>query len=440
MKLNQIEQKIVLYSTWVITTILVLIPFHAFLSSWAGNNFGHQDLLKLWKEALILLIIPFIALLVVRRKELRQWVKSSTIIKLYGVYILVHLLLGAIALDNQSVSLVAFLYSLDINLRFIGFFILCVLIASQTKFFEKNWQKMVSVPATAVIIFGITQKFLPHDFLKYFYGSYTMPSYQTVDSNPNLARIQSTLRGANPFGAYLVLALSSLAVIVKSKITKSLIMAVGILTLFYTYSRSAWVGTLISFVLLSLWIVSKGHYRRIIILAIMTSLIITGGVFYVYKNDPNIQNTFLHTSQTSTSKVSSNRVRSTALEEGLRDIYHQPLGRGPGTAGPASSRNVYGARISENYFLQIGQEVGLVGLAIFGLISYLVIQELWKIRNKDLAKILLASFVGITFINLLSHAWTDDTLSLLWWGLAGIALAPSLIKGKNINNVNHGKS
>ena len=25
---------------------------------------------------------------------------------------------------------------------------------------------------------------------------------------------------------------------------------------------------------------------------------------------------------------------------------------------------------------------------------------------------------------MLSHAWTDDTLAYVWWGLAGIAMAP----------------
>jgi hypothetical protein len=35
---------------------------------------------------------------------------------------------------------------------------------------------------------------------------------------------------------------------------------------------------------------------------------------------------------------------------------------------------------------------------------------------------LLASLIGISFVNLLSHAWADDTLAYLWWGLAGIAI------------------
>ena len=33
-----------------------------------------------------------------------------------------------------------------------------------------------------------------------------------------------------------------------------------------------------------------------------------------------------------------------------------------------------------------------------------------------------------------SHAWTDDTLSLLWWAYAGIAMAPAIISGRRKQN------
>jgi hypothetical protein len=50
-----------------------------------------------------------------------------------------------------------------------------------------------------------------------------------------------------------------------------------------------------------------------------------------------------------------------------------------------------------------------------------------------LARVLLASLAGIIFVNLLSHAWTDDTLAYLWWGLTGIALAPILSERQKAN-------
>jgi hypothetical protein len=51
-------------------------------------------------------------------------------------------------------------------------------------------------------------------------------------------------------------------------------------------------------------------------------------------------------------------------------------------------------------------------------------------RFDYLALGLLAALLGITFVNLLSQAWTDNTLSYLWWGLAGIALSPVLASAK----------
>jgi hypothetical protein len=48
---------------------------------------------------------------------------------------------------------------------------------------------------------------------------------------------------------------------------------------------------------------------------------------------------------------------------------------------------------------------------------------LWTRRADPLALSLLAALAGLTVVNLLSHAWADDTLTYVWWGLAGIAMA-----------------
>jgi hypothetical protein len=58
-------------------------------------------------------------------------------------------------------------------------------------------------------------------------------------------------------------------------------------------------------------------------------------------------------------------------------------------------------------------------------------------RRELLSQILFASLIGITFINFLSHAWTDDTLAYLWWGLAGIALAPIITDRQKAHGKTH---
>src|SRR6185295_13461878 len=101
-----------------------------------------------------------------------------------------------------------------------------------------------------------------------------------------------------------------------------------------------------------------------------------------------------------------------------KSILKHPLGGGPGTAGPASYRNNHPARIAENYFIQVGQEVGIIGLILFLAINIYVAKLLWDNRQSDLAIIALAALVGLSIVNLLSHAWSDDTLSYIYWGLA----------------------
>jgi len=426
--------KIALRLSWLLAAIIVLLPAHALLTTWAGSNFGYLDAWRIWKEILLVLTIPPTLWLIWRSSELRKWLRQSWIARLFGLYIVLHLLLGAWALAQNKVNSTAFIYSLIVNLRFIGFFLLCAVIVSQNDFLRRHWQKLLLLPAAVVIIFGLIQKFLlPYDFLRHFgYGKDTIVAYQTVDSNLDYRRLQSSLRGANPLGAYLVLIIPAFWLsLQKTQVWRWLGVLGGLVVLFFSYSRSAWLGLVAATVSLrAVTIKSFSSSYRIIIVILLLIALLTSGLLLTNKSD-EAQRALFHTSDDSTSTSSSNADRLASMEAGAKDIIHQPLGRGPGTAGPASFRNDQPTRIAENYFLQIGQEVGVVGATIFVAICVLVGRELWRHRNEQLAKILLASLVSITFVNLLSHAWTDDTLSYLWWGLAGICLTPRLVKDKH---------
>jgi len=419
--------------SWIIAGILVLLPFHAFFTSWAANNFGHLDVFRVWKEIILSLLLPLVLLLAWSRDDTKQFLKNSLIVRLFIGYVLLHIILGAWALSNHSVTKTALLYSLIINLRFIGFFIITYIVASHSHFLRENAAKILVIPAAIVVVVGLLQRLvMPHSFLAYFYGWGTIPPYQTIDGNNKIQRVQSTLRGANPLGAYLVLALTAFVAPVKQRYLKFAAVAATLIVLFYSYSRSGWIGALISVWLLAWWMLLKSHHRIWLVVSVVAIALMAGGAFYVLRSKPIAQDTFLHTSSVSKAPMSSNEVRRASLKSGIHDVVHEPLGRGPGTAGPASFRNQpHPARIAESYYLQIGQEVGILGMAIFITINILAAKEIWLKRDKMLARVLLASLAGITFINLISHAWTDDTLSLLWWGLAGIVLAPAIITEKH---------
>ncbi len=50
----------------------------------------------------------------------------------------------------------------------------------------------------------------------------------------------------------------------------------------------------------------------------------------------------------------------------------------------------------------------------------MVAWRLYGWRADPLALGLLASLAGISAVALLQHAWADDTIAYMWWGLAGL--------------------
>src|SRR5690606_19886943 len=113
-----------------------------------------------------------------------------------------------------------------------------------------------------------------------------------------------------------------------------------------------------------------------------------------------------------------------SAKQAIADIQHHPiLGCGPGCAGPASFHDQGGVRLSENYYLQVGQEVGVLGIVLFAAVTVVVARLLYGAREYPEAMILLATLVGLSLANLLLHVWADDTLAYVWWGAAGAVLA-----------------
>lgn len=416
--------------SWTIGGILLLLPLHALFTIWAGSNLGHLDLWRLWKEILILGILPGIVYLLWQQTALRQWFFKDKVVRLYLAYLGLFAVTSVPALLRGRVNRDALIYGWLIDLRFIGFFIISMLVAASSYFLITHWRKILFWPAAVVVVFGLLQRLaLPYDWLKHLgYGPDTIPAYQTVDNKLELRRIQSTLRGANPLGAYLVLVITGIFVARRRLWLTTAGLATALVVMFFSYSRSAWIGTAIAIGLLVYWLLNSQRHHRRLLLALGGLIAVTAVGIYSLRNEPSAQTTFFHTSSSSANR-SSNDIRSHALSLGWHDVIREPAGRGPGTAGPASFRNDgRNPRIAENYFLQLGQEVGIIGMMIFIAINVLVGIELWHRRRNLLPRLLLASLVGLTFVNLVSHAWADDTIAYLWWGLAGIGLAPDILK------------
>lgn len=423
MKLEVLVRRLL---TIIVGAILVSVPFYAFITVWGSSLVGHYTALRLYSEVLLMLAALCALYLVVIDRKIRHTLIKSKLIWLIIGYLTLVVIIGLVAYYTKNVSAKALGYGLIVDSRFLVFFIVSWITATTSGFLRKHWLPIVVWPAAVVTAFGLLQaSVLPKDFLKHFgYGPSTIFPYETINNNKNYVRIQSTLRGVNPYGAYLVVItalLTALIIRLRRHWQEIVLLVASLITLIYTFSRSAWIGAALAIgIIIVIGLYRTKPFSSALALGVVVILIVGGLV--LANHSTRLQNIIYHTQTNSAVKTSSDEGHLSGLKAGLKDIYHQPLGGGVGTAGPASVYNPKRTRIAENYYIQIGQETGIIGLGLFLAINILVGYRLWQRRNQALALGLFASLLGLAVVNMLSHAWADPTLAYLWWGLAGIAM------------------
>lgn len=417
--------------------ILGLLPLHAVLSTWAISNFGLEALFKSWKEIILLLLLVPSLIIVWRDDSILLKLMKRPVNQLILAYALLHILLIAWLKPDTKAAIVA----LVINLRFLAIFVLAQLavMLSPGKKLRQVALKLIMAGVVLVVGFGLLQAtVLPNDVLKHVgYGQSTILPYQTIDQNSDFVRINSTLRGPNPLGLYMILAMSLLsgwwlvraqASKLKTKYTgsrwlPSVLIVASLITLYASQSRSGWLGTVTATGLIVWW--QRPAWRKLILIGVSSALIIGTLIFIFFGQSRFIQNVVWHSNPSSNQAIDSSEAHWQASRRAAEDIATKPLGEGPGTAGPASFYATK-ARISENYFLQIGQETGILGLGLFIGILWLSGKELYKRGSGQIMpQVLLASLIGLSIASLFLHVWANDVIALTWWGLAGLWLYDS---------------
>jgi hypothetical protein len=440
MKINT-SVKLVRVLSWITALVIVAVPFHAFLTVWLASSLGHYTALRLWKEFLLAAIVVGSLWLLWRDRAVRRKMLSLWLVRLIFIYFGLLLVCGVVGLIADTVTTKAMLYGLLVDSRFLVFFLAVMILAAKYQVLSRNWQKLIFIPAIIVAAFAILQYlFLPFDFLKHFgYGESTIFPYETINHNLNHLRVASTLRGANPLGAYLLLPLTAASALFvrqpRQRTNLAMISAGLALALVFSFSRSAWLGAVVSLILILLLAWRWPFGRRASAIGVSLLFIVLVVTAIGLRNNLSFENFVFHTDRQSKIATSSNEGHAVALKSAVRDIVHQPQGRGVGSAGPQSVYNRGQARIAEDYYLQIGQEAGILGLLLLGGICVSLGKILYERRDDSLALVLFASLIGLSLVNLLSHAWSDDTLAYVWWGLAGIYLGPAIltVKAKQSN-------
>ena len=120
----------------------------------------------------------------------------------------------------------------------------------------------------------------------------------------------------------------------------------------------------------------------------------------------------------------STSVHVNSTREALEILGDHPLGTGLGTGTAGSSRPHEGGNlISENAYLDIGIQVGVVSLVAFVVVVALLLVALWRRRDDgDVVVVALAAVVGLTLGGFVLHTWQMNETTFVVLALAAIAL------------------
>ena len=416
---------------WGLLAVLLLIVVHAPLTVALGSVWPEQaTILKAWKEVLLAVLAVGAVGLLTRRKLWHPVLRSSPLVLLALTFIDIHLLL-AVLRGGISEPVVA---GLIIDLRFVVMFLLTYVLVLVRPAALMNVLKTIGAGAVVVLGFGLLQiTVLPDDALSRLgYSTETITPYTTIDRNPDFVRINSTLRGPNPLGALAVVyGTLGLAYLLKRYATASAArryiaiggLAATVAVLFASFSRSAYLG-----LVAGVAAVAVGSYRlsKRLLLGTAAGVLVVAIALGAVSTTDWFSNVILHEDPESTVIAKSNDGHLASLGDGFGRLLTQPFGAGVGSTGSATlyDDDTSNDTIIENYYFFVAHESGWLGLATFLGLFVMVMMELWRRRAGWPALGTFGAGIGLGLIGLLLPVWADETVALIWWGLAGALIAP----------------
>ena len=410
----------------ILGVILILMPFHAFLSTWGGTAIGPLELWKSWKELLLIVSVLLVIAWIISKPEVLKLICRDPLVITITAYVLLTLVLAGAFLEQNGRD--ATLAGLAMNLRYLAVASLAYLLfrfgrSSPRWIVRGAW--CVLIVGVFVALLGLLQVLiLPNNALEAFgYNKdTTIAPVSTIDNDPDFLRAFATLRGPNDFGAFLILPILFTIANLRRfpKWVSATTLTFLVVALLASGSRSALLGALVA-VLIYVAIQNRARLSTRIIALVLGSVVLLGvGTVYAATQSATLQRFVFKSSPGDSSLLEGSTANHlTAKIQGVERFVSNPLGCGPGCAGPAS---YYGdnPKISENYLIQIGEETGYLGLTLFLCIVVLTANKLYvAARMKQLSQVLLAALGGYAVIGMLLHVWTDDPLSITWWLLAG---------------------
>ena len=415
--------------------LLAYMPFHIFLSQWLGTSLGGLEGWKIGKDLLTIGLLTLTGFLILTKVRRHKWQPYALLLILAAVYAVLHVALYAINKDTPlDVAALASTY----NNRFVWIFLIGVGagILLKNRPDHRSVVRFVLVISTIVCVLGLFQWFLPKDTLEHFGYRPDLgvkPNF-FINEDPAFPRVFATFRDPNSFGAYLLIPILLLVQLIqksKNKLFLGGLLALHLAVLYLSFSRAAWVGLLVG---LGMLLVISHRQKSLQFMkqfwpVLVAGLVACSFVLYSVRGTQVFRSIVLKANDSNAAAdLDSDEYHLHYIREGAEGVADRPLGHGPGTAGIVSIRSGDQQQLTENYYIQIAYEVGVIGLLVFVALWLFVIRLLARQKPSTLTSVLLASAAAYAVMGMVMHLWSNEAVAFGWWGLAGLVVQSKAVR------------
>lgn len=375
---SRTDRKIIIASSilFVLCLLIILLPFNALINTFFSEKLG-IGLLKFWKEIIFVILIILMGVSGKWKKAPRKglfWISLA-----YAALVFINALRLGVDLN--------FLRIIRLELLpVIGLLVMTYIIKLVDKDDRRKLTSLFLGSGFVALLMGLLVFWLYggegltmfgyRPDWSTFYAGEALAYCQKIE-NSDVCRFQGFMSGPNQLGVYLVLMMVVGLDFLKKWKLKALLSIVCLALLYLTFSRSSMIAGIIVLIGYIGWenrdfiLKNKLKFLGAGIVGALLSLLMIGDNIYEFLNRPE-----------------SNSQRLEFLSNGW-NLWKENFifGNGAGTAGP-SSRFLEGRElITENWFLQVGAQFGLIGLGLFVGWYGLVMKKLYE--NKSLLGFLL---------------------------------------------------
>ena len=435
--------------------LIALLPFHALLVTLGtrlmlgDTTHPPLEMLAIWKEVVlvgVLLLAGIEWVEMLRKKTARLSVDVLDVLILLLVFLSILLFVFGRPVSFESFAL-GFRYDLLASLSFV--------LLRRVPWSEWFWDvlpRVILVSGVVVSVYALITAFLPQGFFtmlgysdlhSLYVPGRPIAAFQNIEAM-GLRRLQGPMSGPNQMGLWLLIPLSVWMMRVRVRVFRFSFFVFGLLlwvALIMSFSRAAWVGALVMGVVAEWQVIRRYSWRiggGIVIVGLIGSVVFPSVLL----------------------RLSSSRGHLEKPFEAWHIMLREPFGLGLGTAGPASNRmsdscvmlepgsDPSWARphadlcvfvgdtqvqptdracncplLTENWYLQIGVELGWLGFLLYLGLILGILSSLFTFPH---SRWVFFSFLALSVSACFLHAWEDAAIAFTLW----IALAALFLPGR----------